>query len=164
MRVRLVLVASLVLVLLLGTGVARASIKIYESSEAATLLGEVGKGKCKVKRTSSGRVFHGGGKTTNGAYTLDVDIYSFKGFGPDYNVPYGVIDPTVDVEGVGNALDYSNNYPFPGGQPPGGAGAIAFGKRGARLGLGIYALPNADYSQGVVLAGHMKCLYPRKRR
>jgi hypothetical protein len=161
LRARLVLIASL-LVLLLGAGTARAAVKIYQSDEAATFLGEIGKGKCKVKRTNAGRVFHGGGKTTNGAYTLDVDIYSFKGFGPDYLVPYGVIDPTVSVEGVGNALDYSNNYPFPGGQPPGGAGGIAFGKGGARLGLGIYALPNSDYSQGVVLAGHMKCLYPKR--
>jgi hypothetical protein len=144
---------------MLGAGSAQASIKIYESSEAATLLGTVKKGKCKVKRTNAGRVFHGGGKTTNGVYTLGVDIYSFRGFGPDYNVPFGVIDPTVNFESA--TQDFSNNYPFPGGQPPYSAGSIAFAKRGAILGLGIYALPNSDYSQGVVLAGHMKCNYPK---
>jgi hypothetical protein len=152
------MIASFLLVLL-GTGTAQAAIKIYESSEAATLLGEVRKGKCKVKRTSNGRIFHGGGKTTNGVFTLNVDIYSFKGFGPDYNVPFGVIDPTVDVESA--SQDFSNNYAFPGGQPPGGAGAIAFTRGGAKLGVGVYALPNSDYSQGVVLAGHMKCIYPK---
>ena len=162
MRVRLVLIASLLLVLLGGTGVARASLKIYESSEAATLLGEVKKGKCKVKKTSSGRrTFHGGGKSTNGAYTLGVDIYGFKGFKREYQVPFGVINPTVNVESTAaGGPDYSNNYPFPGTPPP-SAGAIAFGKGGAILGLGIYALPNPDYSQGVVLAGHMKCIYPK---
>jgi hypothetical protein len=160
LRLRLVLVASLLLILLGGAGVARASIKIYESSEAATLLGEVRKGKCKTKRTSNGKVFHGGGKATNGAYTLDVDIYDFRGFKREYQVPFGVINPTVNVESTAaGGPDFSNNYPFPGTPPP-SAGAIAFGKRGAILGLGIYALPNPDYSQGVVLAGHMKCIYP----
>jgi hypothetical protein len=156
-RYRVALLTSLLL--LLGAGTAQASIKIYESSEAATLLGEVKKGKCKVKRTNAGRVFHAAARTTNGVYTLNVDIYSFKGFGPDYNVPFGVIDPTVDVESA--TQDFSNNFAFPGGQPPPGAGAIAFAKRGAILGLGIYALPNSDYSQGVVLAEHMKCIYPK---
>jgi hypothetical protein len=64
-------------------------------------------------------------------------------------VPYGVLSPTVDVEGTTSNADFSNVFPFPGGQPPpGGAGAIAFGKGGATLGLGIYALPNQGYSRG----------------
>jgi hypothetical protein len=75
-------------------------------------------------------------------------------------VPFGVINPTVNVESTApGGPDFSNNYPFPGTRPP-SAGAIAFGKGGAILGLGIYALPNPDYSQGVVLA-HMKCSYPK---
>ena len=159
-RIGLILAASL-LIAAFTSSAARAAINIYESSEAATLLGSVTKGKCKVKRTSSGRrIFHGGGKTTNGAYTLGVDIYDFKGFKREYQVPFGVINPTVDVESTAaGGPDYSNNYPFPGTPPP-SSGAIAFGKRGAILGAGIYALPNPDYSRGVVLAGHMKCIYP----
>jgi hypothetical protein len=153
-RYRVALITSLSL-LVLGAGTAQASLKVYESSEAATLLGEFTKGRCKVK----GKHFHAGARSTNGVYTLDVDIYGFKGFKPDYNVPFGVINPTVSVESA--TQDFSNNYPFPGGQAPPGAGAIAFSKAGARLGIGIYALPNSDYSQGVVVADHMKCIYPK---
>ena len=155
MRYRVALFTSLLL--LLGAGTAQASIKVYESSEAATLLGEFTKGKCKVK----GKHFHAGARSTNGVYTLDVDIYGFKGFKAEYQVPFGVINPTVDVEGVSNGQDFTNNYPIPGGHAPPSSGAIAFSKGGARLGIGIYALPNSDYSQGVVVADHMKCIYPK---
>ncbi|HSD23110.1 MAG TPA: hypothetical protein VLB79_02155 [Solirubrobacterales bacterium] len=160
MRARLVLIASLLLVLL-GAGSARAAIRIYENSEAATYLGEVRKAKCKVKGSGANRRFHAGARTTNGAYTLDVTILGFRGFGKEYNVPYGQISTTVDLEGVGSPVDYSNAYPFPGGQPPGGAGAVAFPPSGKKFGLGVYALPNQDYSQGVALAGGAKCRYPR---
>jgi len=153
---RLVPVSALIAVLLCA-GSANAAIKIYENSEAATYLGEVQKANCKVKGSGANRRFHAGGRTTNGAYTLDVTILGFRGFGREYNVPYGQIGTTVDLEGIGSSADFSNAYPFPGGQPPGGAGAIAFPPSGKRVGLGVYALPNADYSQGVALAGGAKC-------
>jgi hypothetical protein len=160
LRVRLVLIASLV-VFLLGAGPAKAAIKIYESSEAATFLGEVRKAKCTVKgKTGASRRFHAGGRTTNGVYTLDVTILGFKGFGKEYNVAYGQIATTVDLEGTNSSADFDNAFPFPGGQPPNSAGAIAFPPSGKKFGLGVYALPNSDYSQGVVLAGAAKCDYP----
>jgi hypothetical protein len=144
-----------------AAGTAQAAIKVYESSEAATFLGEVRKAKCKVKRKSSGKVFRAGARTTNGAYTLDIAILDFKGFGKEYNVAYGQISTTVDFEATNSSADFSNAYPFPGGQPPNSAGTVAFHRGGDKVGVGVYALPNADYSQGVVLAGGMKCAYPR---
>lgn len=150
-------IASILLIGLTPAG-ADAAIRIYENSEAATYLGKIKKARCKVVRDRNH--FHAAGKTTNGRYEFGVDIYDFTNFRRDYLVPFGVINPTVDLEGAGQ--DYSNNYPFPGGQPPGSAGEIAFGKRGAKLGVGVYALPNADYSRGVALAGALDCIYRRR--
>ena len=159
-RIGLVL-STTVLIIAFSSSIANAAIKIYENSEAATFLGEVRKAKCKVKGSGGNRRFHAAGRTTNGAFTLNVMILGFRGFGKEYNVPYGQIATTVDLEGVGSSADFSNAYPFPGGQPPGGAGAIAFPPSGKKFGLGVYALPNSDYSQGVALAGAAKCRYPR---
>ena len=159
-RIGLVVITSLTL-LAFGSSAAGAAIKVYENSEAATYLGEIRKVKCKVKGSGTNKRFHAGGRTTNGAYTLGVSILDFRGFSKEYNVPYGQISTTVDLEGAGSSADFSNAYPFPGGQPPSGAGAIAFPPRGKKLGLGVYALPNQDYSQGVALAGGAKCRYPR---
>jgi hypothetical protein len=161
-RAGVAMLVSLVLVCLAPTA-ASAAIKIYQSSEAATYLGEVRRAKCKVRRLGNGRSFHAGARTTNGAYTLDVSLFNFRGFNRTYNVQYGVLSATVSLEGVSNGADYDNVFPFPGGQPPGSAGSIRFARDGAKLGLGIYALPNQDYSQGVVLAGGMKCDYPSRR-
>ena len=152
-------IASIILIGVLAPSSAGAAVKIYRSSEDATVLGKVTRAKCKVKR--EGRLFRAVGKTTNGVYKLDVFILGFRGFGPDYNVPYGVITPSVDFEGVTNGEDFSNSYPFPGGMAPPSAGAIAFGRRGARLGIGV-GLPSADYSQGVLLGGSLNCDYPRR--
>jgi hypothetical protein len=143
-------------------GSAGAAISIYESSEAATLKGTVSKLDCRLAR--KGKSFFAEGKTTNGRYKLVVDIHFFDGFGTEYPVPFGVINPTVNVEGIGTPEDYANNYPFPGGMPPPASGAIAFSKKGKRLGIGIYALPNTDYSAGVVLAGGAPCDYPNKKK
>jgi hypothetical protein len=136
-------------------------ISAYENSEQAAFLGEVTKMKCKLKQKASGKTFHASGKTVNGAYGLSITILRFKGFSKHYPVPFGVLSPNVAFEGVANDRDYDNAFPFPGGSPPpGGAGEIAFSGKGKRVGLGIYSLPNQDYSQGVALAGTAKCVYP----
>lgn len=135
---------------------AGAAIKIYGPGEDAALAGSVTSLDCKLKKSH----FSADGRTTNGSYKLAVDIYGFDGFGEIYQVPFGVINPTVDVEGVGG--DFTNNYPFP-GIPPGSSGAIAFGKKGKRMGIGIYTLPNSDYSAGLALAGGAPCDYPAKK-
>jgi hypothetical protein len=149
---------------LLAAGTAQASVQIYDSGESGALIGEIQKADCKVKGKAGNRLFYARAKTTDGAYKLFVMILDFRGFGEQYNVPYGQIATTVDLEGTSSSADYSNAYPFPGGQPPGGAGAIAFSKGGKRMGLGVYALPNIDYSQGVSLAGGMKCAYPKRKK
>jgi hypothetical protein len=142
-------------------GGASASIEVYENSEQAARIGEVRSAKCKVRRRPTGRVFSAVGKTTDEAWRLGVDIYDFRGFGQEYPVPYGTVNPTVDFEQISGPLDFSNNYAFP-GTPPGSSGAIAFRSDGRKLGIGIYALPNADYTGGVALAGAMRCRYPRR--
>jgi len=152
-------IASLFL-LAMFAATAQSAISIYENSEAATFLGKIRKGKCKVKGTGRNKRFHAGGKTTNGAYTLDITILDFKGFGKDYDIHYGDISTTVDVEGTRSADDFSNAFPFPGGQPPSSAGSIAFARGGDKVGAGAYGLANADYSRGVAVAGKMRCRYP----
>jgi hypothetical protein len=142
-------------------GSASAAIKVYENSESAALIGEVRAAKCKVRRRPTGRTFSAVGKTTDEAWRLSVDIYDFKGFGENYPVPYGTINPTVDFEKTSGPLDFTNNYEFP-GTPPGSSGAMAFRSDGRKLGIGIYALPNADYTSGVAVAGAMRCRYPRR--
>jgi hypothetical protein len=155
-RIGLALIAS-VIILAFSASVARAAIFAYENSESATFLGQVRKMNCKVKKNANGKRFHAGGKTTNGAYGLDITILKFKGF-KQYTVPFGVLSPDVDFEGTSNGRDYSNVFPFPGGSPPpGGAGVIDFFNKGARVGLGIYSLPTQDYRQGVALSGNAKC-------
>jgi hypothetical protein len=140
---------------------AEAAIDAYENSEQAAHFGEIRSGKCRVRRTNSGKTFHATGKTTNRAYKLNIDIYDFRGFDREYNVEYGGASPAVDFEGVFNEDDFSNSYPFP-GTPPNSAGAVAFQPDGRRVGIGVYALPNRDYSEGVAIAGKMRCRYPRR--
>jgi len=156
-RVGLVLVASLVLTAFTAS-VARAAIFAYQNSESATFLGEVRKMKCAVKKKGKKERFLASGKTTNGAYGLDITILKFKGF-KQYPVPFGVLSPDVNFEATGSGPDYSNVFPFPGGTPPpGGAGVIDFFHHGGRVGLGIYSLPSMDYRQGVALSGNAKCI------
>jgi hypothetical protein len=152
---------SSLLLLLFGAGVARADILVYENSDQATFLGQVHKMKCKVKTLKSKKkIFRAGGKTTNGNYTLDIGILNFRGFGPDYNIAYGSLANTVDLEGVSNSDDFSNVFPFP-GTPPNSAGTIAFAAKGAKVGVGAYGIPTQDYHRGVAIAGGAKCAYPK---
>jgi hypothetical protein len=160
----------LALVLCPGSGTAGAQstrqatgkeISAYTNSENPALLGQVRKMKCKLKTKNGKQRFHAGGKTVDGAYGLTITILDFKGFKQSYPVPFGVLSPAVDFEGVSNPADYSNVFPFPGGTPPpGGAGQIAFSHSGGRVGLGINSLPSRDYRQGVALAGGARCIYP----
>src|SRR4029078_12751219 len=116
--------SSLALALSLGSGTAGAQrsrqppgseISVYTNSENPALLGQVRKMKCKVKEKNGKKRFHAGGRTTNGVYGLTVTILGFKGFKQDYTVPFGVLSPAVDFEGLSNPSDFSNVFPFPGG-------------------------------------------------
>ena len=159
-RLAIVTAATVLTACALVPATAAAKIDIY-AGEQVTLVGTVKSLTCKLKH--GGKLFSADAKTTNGRYKLSVDIYSFDGFKEEYPVPFGVINPTVNVEGVGTSEDYSNNYPFPGVPPP-SSGSIAFGKKGKRMGIGIYTLPNSDYSAGLALAGVAPCNYPAKKK
>jgi hypothetical protein len=151
---------SSLLLLAFGAGVARANIFVYENSDQPKLLGEVHKMKCKVKTLKSKKkIFRAGGKTTDGVYGLSIGILDFRGFGEEYNIAYGSQATSVEFEGISNSTDFSNVFPFPGTPPP-SAGTIAFGGKGARVGVGAYGIPTQDYSRGVAIAGGAKCAYP----
>jgi hypothetical protein len=137
------------------------SVGLYETSEEATLIGKVTRANCRTRRFGSGRSFLAKGKTTNGNYKLEVFFSSFGGFGDEYNVSYTSLNPTVDVEGIFDGNDYSTAYPIPGGEPPESAGRVLFNESGRRMGVGIFALPNQDWTEGLAVAGSLRCRYPR---
>lgn len=147
--------------MLLGPGArtADAVIKAYESNEEATYLGEIRRGNCRLTRRPNGdRTFSAGAKTTNRAWDFGVFFSDFRGYGRTYDIRYGGSNPTVDFEEFPSGRDFSNNWPFPGGRPPDSSGQIQFTRGGRKLGIATYPpLPNRDYSQGVILAGTMKC-------
>jgi hypothetical protein len=163
-RIAILAGAGLAFMLLPGSAMARElpPVKIYQSSENAQELGTVKKAKCKVRRRSSGKSFHAVARTTNGDYSVAVDILDFKGFDEHYNLEFGKIHTTVDVESTRGNDDYSNAYPFPGGTPPDSAGGLEFKRDGALMGIGIYGLPDADYEKGLVIGGVLRCKYRRR--
>jgi len=141
---------------------AGAAIEIRPSTDpTAAPLATIKKGKCN----KFGDLWLGGGKSTDKAWDLFVEIVDFDGYGPDYSLFYGTDRPAwFELKGPGGP--YSNRHPIP-GTPPGvvGAGAISFGgKKGKKLSIGAYAAPNEDFSQGVSFVGAMKCKYPKKKR
>jgi hypothetical protein len=137
------------------------SVGIYESSEDATLIGKVVRANCRTRRFGSGRSFLATGKTTNGNYKLEVFFPDFAGFGDEYNVSYTSLNPVVGVEGIFDGNDYSTAHPIPGGEPPQSAGRVLFNESGRRMGVGIFALPNQGWTEGLIVAGSLRCRYPR---
>lgn len=151
----LVLIASVVL-----AGPAAAKVGVYdEDSELARFE----KAKCAVKGKKGKRFFVAFADGTGG-WELDVYIYEsfWGGVKDDYSLHYGVDEVGFDLFAPDGTV-FSNRFPFP-GTPPGAGGAIRFSKDGRRLGIGFYAAPNRDYSDGVALAGGLKCRYKRKHR
>jgi len=119
---------------------------------------------CKVIR--NGGKLLAKGKSREG-WRLEVHINEFDGFGEEYDIAYGInatnfaIYPTSS-----NSLYYSNLF-FPGEQPPPFGGAAALSGNGKDLGLGFvsaFSSKSDDAEDGVVVAGHAKCKYPKKRK
>jgi hypothetical protein len=146
--------------LLANTSMAHGAVKVYDDSESATLLGQVRKAKCKLKRDQDGKYFLARGESPNGDFSLDVNILDWQGFKSDYTFYLGVQDPNFFVSASYGV--FSNVFEIP-GLPPGsvGAGGAEFRKGGKILRLGAYLAPSSDLSSGVKFAGGMKCKYPR---
>jgi hypothetical protein len=158
---RRITVAAVAAGLLLGTtGGAHATVNVYDDSESATLLGQVRKAKCKLKRDQDGKYFVSRGESTNGDFDLTVNIRDWQGFKQEYTFYLGVQDPNFFVSASYGV--FSNVYEIP-GTPPGavGAGGAEFRKGGKVLRLGVYLGPSSDLSRGVKFAGGIKCKYPR---
>jgi hypothetical protein len=139
---------------------APASVKIYDDSESATLLGKVRKAKCKLKRDRDGKFFIARGDTTNGNFSLDVNLLDWQGFREKYKFFLGVVDPNFFVSGSSGL--FSNTFEIP-GTPPGAvpAGGAEFRRGGKILRFGVFLAPSSDLSSGIKFAGGMKCDYPR---
>lgn len=154
--------ALLVACLLPAAGAA--TVKIYDT-DGNKLLGEIDSAKCKIGKGDGkgGKDFSAVGRTKDRSYTLDVQILrSWRGFGEDYSLFFGLEDPAFFLHGPDDL--YSNAYPVP-GTPPGtvGGGAIHFSGNGKQLRIGFAPAANEAFTKSVVFAGGMKCKYPRKR-
>jgi len=147
------------LALLIGAASAQASVKVYEDSEAATLLGSVPKAKCKIGKENGDKYFTAAGASTNGALRLHVSINPgfWGGFHDQYSLYSGVTDLNFHVLYQGD--DYSNVFPIP-NTPPLRVGEIRFFDGGAKMAVGSYYGPRSDFMGGVKLAGKLLCHYP----
>lgn len=159
-RVAAAAVGAVVALAALTCAAAVATVKVYDSETAAS-LGEVRKAKCKLKRDADGRFFVAGSESTNGDFTLNVNVLDWQGFKQDYTFYLGAQDPSFFLTASYGV--FSNVYPIP-GTPPGavGAGAVSFRRDGKKLGIGAYLAPNEDFTRGVKFAGSLKCVYPRR--
>lgn len=134
---------------------ANGAIKIYETSEDASLLGKIRKGKCRVIREGGNRYFRATAKSTNRDYDLSLTILEWDGYRDEYDFSYGTNKPGVFyLRGPGGP--YSNIFAAPGtdGLPSGGAG---FRDGGRKVSVGFLPTPNQSFRKGVVLAGMMRC-------
>jgi hypothetical protein len=145
--------------LLAGVAAAPASsaIKIYQTSDDATLLGKIKKGECVVKKRGGDKFFRARARSTNRDFLLDLEISApdWRGYGREYKFRYGAPDEKVFYL-VGRGNTYSNAFAPPGlgGQE---AGGVAFRAGGGKMSAGFLPTPTRDLRKGVVLAGAMKC-------
>jgi hypothetical protein len=134
---------------------ANGAINIYETTEDATLLGKIRKGKCRVRGEGGGRYLRATAKSTNRDYELSLTILKWDGYGDEYDFRRGTSNPGVFyLRGRGGP--YSNIFAPPGTnrQPACGAG---FRGGGERMSVGFLPTPNESFRKGVVLAGTMRC-------
>jgi hypothetical protein len=107
--------------------------------------------------------FHAEAFSTDGKFELDAFIREFNGF-HEYDVALGSMNPAILFQGrpAGSTL-YSNqfapSFPVP------GAGLIKFTPDGKRIGIGFGpAMWSEDASSAVVVAGALKCKYPKAKK
>lgn len=142
---------------------APATAKVRVIDDEAGVVSTIEKAKCAVKGKRGEKFFVAFAEGTNG-WELDVYIYEsfWGGVKDDYSLQFGVKEVGFDLYSPSGEL-FSNRFPFP-GTPPGAGGAIKFSNDGKRMGIGFYAAPNQDYSNGYAFAGQLECKYKRKNR
>jgi hypothetical protein len=138
---------------------ASASVKVYD--KAGQVLATIEKAKCRQSTNGS---FKATSLPGNAPYVLEATIGKpmWEGFRHHYPVFYGDTRISVDLFGPGSSL-YSN-FPLP-GTPPSTVvgGAINFDNGGKQVGVGLDPALAEDLSTGLIIAGVMKCKYPRRR-
>ena len=99
--------------------------------------------------------FKARGRTVEGGYRLKLIIDAWRGYRADYDFRYGTSNPgEFHLYGVDGPFSNLNDPPGTAGLPSGG---VAFPRGGARMSVGFLPTPNPDFSEGVVLAGAMRC-------
>jgi hypothetical protein len=93
----------------------------------------------------------------DGAWSIDVRIKAFAGYGKRYELVHGN-DPVFVVDGPGGP--YSNRYPSPHQTPA--LGAITFYPGGTKMLLGYEYAWNAAGQDAVLPIGKMTCVKPKK--
>ncbi len=146
--------AAALAAIVLAAAPADGAIKIYESSEAASLLGKIKSGSCRVRGQGGDRYFRASAKSTDRSYDLEVTILQWRGYREEYTLRYGTNKPGVFyLDGPGGP--FSNI--FADTAPGVSAGGLGFARQGRKMSVGFLPAPNDSNRRGVVLAGTMNC-------
>ena len=143
---------ALAVVLAFTPAVASATVKVYESSEQATLLATYKHGACSFSGSGKTKVFHLYAETKTG-WRWTVTISHWAGYDETYHFKFGSKNPGYwNLKGPGGP--YSNLFapPQTGGL---GAGGITVFKD--KISVGILPSGNKKGDEGVVIAGQMPC-------
>lgn len=131
--------------------------------EESEVLATFKKAKCRKGSGKGKGTFFASGISTNGQWKLSVSFYeTFTGFHKYDLVMAKEADPVLRVYPVADPNgDFSNEYVPPFDVP--GEGLIRFPRKGNELRAGfIPVMWNRAGNDGVVVAGGVDCLYPRK--
>jgi hypothetical protein len=155
------LLAMLALMVPSGAAASVPAVTVFGSNDQ--MLAKFTTAKCRKGTTRKGSFF-AKAISTNGQYEIDVAIYfAFTGL-HEYDLALEPeANPYLRFSVEGDESGYSNEFvpPF----PVPGFGQIRFSPNGKRMGIGFGpAMWNRDASDSVVLAGGLKCRYPKKRR
>jgi hypothetical protein len=136
---------------------ASGAIKIYETSEDAAYLGKFKRGSCEVRGKGRERRFRARSRTVEGGYRLKLKIDPWRGYRKDYDFRYGTSNPgEFHLLGIDGPFSNLNAPPGTTGLSSGGV-QFSTNKKSRRMGVGFLPASNPDFSEGVVLAGAMRC-------
>jgi hypothetical protein len=163
MKRRIALLPLTILAFLALTASASATVKVLDQDGGT--VDTFTKGECRVFGKGNGQRFFAVLKSEQKLFSMTVfiDEGTWKGFGRDYALSYGVDDPAYFLRRRTDDELFSNVYPIP-GTPPGavGAGGIHFNGSGKRMGIGAYAASNKAFTDGYSFAGGVRCRYKKK--